>query len=79
MTSVKEEPPNPLFNMVCSGKYACTSFHLVKLELPINKMAFLGGVTIESAFLKALISLIKGCAKAEFEKRPNNTISVTIQ
>jgi hypothetical protein len=25
-------------------------------------MAFLGGFAIESAFLKALISLIKGCA-----------------
>jgi hypothetical protein len=42
-------------------------------------MASLAGAFMESAFLKAFISLIKGCAKAEFEKRPNKTISVTIQ
>jgi hypothetical protein len=46
--------------MVLFGKYFATSFQLVKLELPISSMAFLGGAVMESAFLKALISLIKG-------------------
>jgi hypothetical protein len=46
--------------MVLPGKYEDTSFQLVKLELPINKMASLAGALIESAFLKAFISLIKG-------------------
>lgn len=55
-----DEPPNPLLIMVCSGKYFATSFQLVKLELPISKMAFCGGIEVESALLKALISLING-------------------
>jgi hypothetical protein len=55
-----EDPPNPLLMMVLFGKYFATSFQLVKLELPISSMAFLGGAVMESAFLKALISLIKG-------------------
>ena len=71
-----DEPPNPLFIMVLPGKYSCTSFHLVKLELPINKMASFAGALMESAFLKAFISLTKGCANVLVQHRIDTNKSI---
>src|SRR5580765_1224647 len=65
--STISDPPNPRLITLYSGKSWASDFHIVIVEAPTNRIAFLGGGFARSAVSKAAMSRsqrAKSCALA---------------